>query len=234
MAGKLYPGGQGSPVYYQTRRPVEPQVGSTICLDKTYLLDTVLRLEQDGLRGLQYALDNLHYAQVGGWVGGGRQAGHSMHIVQSMRSAGTAPAQCGAARMRGPTCCFAGVACRPACPPSSLTSRFLSVPPLSHPSSHSFTLLPRSSTPAALRPSGACWPRTIPCAAAQPARQVRRMPRRALLRTAAPLQASPYRALPSRHLRVRSALPACAAGPPQPTPALPPGPPQPIRRCFKY
>ena len=70
MAGKLYPGGQGSPVYYQTRRPVEPQVGSTICLDKTYLLDTVLRLEQDGLRGLQYALDNLHYAQVGGWVGG--------------------------------------------------------------------------------------------------------------------------------------------------------------------
>ena len=96
MAGKLYPGGQGSPVYYQTRRPVEPQVGSTICLDKTYLLDTVLRLEQDGLRGLQYALDNLHYAQVGGWVGGwvGRSTGwHSMYSVYSMRSAGTAPAQ---------------------------------------------------------------------------------------------------------------------------------------------
>lgn len=32
--------GQGAPVYYQTRRPAEPHVGSTICLDKTYLLDT--------------------------------------------------------------------------------------------------------------------------------------------------------------------------------------------------
>jgi hypothetical protein len=32
--------GQGTPQYYQTRRPSEPQVGSTICLDKTYLLDT--------------------------------------------------------------------------------------------------------------------------------------------------------------------------------------------------
>ena len=121
--------GQGAPVYYQTRRPTEPHAGSTICLDKTYLLDTggrqlpgvgcmvwvrlacstqpgldntylldtggrqpqlasrckvlqgwhghaahtavaapalsaaVLRLDPDGLRGLQYALDNLHYAQ---------------------------------------------------------------------------------------------------------------------------------------------------------------------------
>lgn len=40
MASKLYPQGQGAPAYYQTRRPVEPHAGSTICLDKTYLLDT--------------------------------------------------------------------------------------------------------------------------------------------------------------------------------------------------
>lgn len=35
--------GQGAPVYYQTRRPTEAHVGSTICLDKTYLLDTGAR-----------------------------------------------------------------------------------------------------------------------------------------------------------------------------------------------
>ncbi|KAI3427055.1 hypothetical protein D9Q98_006995 [Chlorella vulgaris] len=71
MSAKLYPHGQGTPQYYQTRRPSEPQVGSTICLDKTYLLDTVLRLDQEGLRGLQYALDNLHYAQ---FHAGGQEA----------------------------------------------------------------------------------------------------------------------------------------------------------------
>lgn len=37
----MQPGaGQGAPIYYQTRRPAEPHAGSTICLDKTYLLDT--------------------------------------------------------------------------------------------------------------------------------------------------------------------------------------------------
>lgn len=40
MAAKLYPAGQGTPAYYQSRRPAEPHAGSTICLDKTYLLDT--------------------------------------------------------------------------------------------------------------------------------------------------------------------------------------------------
>jgi hypothetical protein len=45
--------GQGAPVYYQARRPAEPHVGSTICLDKTYLLDTG-ELEMGGGGGGQH------------------------------------------------------------------------------------------------------------------------------------------------------------------------------------
>ena len=99
-------------MYYQTRRPAEPQVGSTICLDKTYLLDTVLRLEQEGLRGLQYALDNLHYAQVGGWqVPTGWHRMHSAGTARALRSMHAGPTR--APQPTSASCRGGSTACMP-------------------------------------------------------------------------------------------------------------------------
>ncbi|GAB4818489.1 hypothetical protein N2152v2_005535 [Parachlorella kessleri] len=47
----------------QAQQPQQPLVGDQLCLDKTFLLDTVVKMDLEALQGVQYALDNLHYAQ---------------------------------------------------------------------------------------------------------------------------------------------------------------------------
>ena len=144
-------------MYYQTRRPTEPHAGSTICLDKTYLLDTGGR-QLPGVGCMVWGTAGMFSTA---WPGQHVPAGHRW------AAAPTCDARC----------CMGGMAMLLTLlllrPPSLLQccawTRMACVACSTH---WTICTMP-SLRQAAQRPFGACWPKTTRCAPAPVARQVR-------------------------------------------------------------
>lgn len=117
--------GQGTPQYYQTRRPSEPQVGSTICLDKTYLLDTgvCVCVAHMLLGGVLLAVLFAKLARALRWgPAPGIPAAHTSHLARVAHAAGRG-CVVGLPCVSGPALCFSPGALRTAtCIPAAHSS----------------------------------------------------------------------------------------------------------------